>query len=64
MKKDVLKMAKNERLNEEAARDPNLPLTARPDDILFLNRLTDEQKQLPKKRDNHPFAETKGNHDG
>lgn len=44
-------MAKDERLNEEAARDPNLPLTARPDDILFLNRLNDEKKQLPKKHD-------------
>ncbi|HEX7066120.1 MAG TPA: hypothetical protein VF199_13710 [Bacillales bacterium] len=43
-------MAKNERLNEEAARDPRIPPTARPEDLVFLNGLADEKKQLPKQR--------------
>lgn len=44
-------MAKDERLNEEGARDPNIPQTANPKDLLFLNRLADEKKQLPRKED-------------
>lgn len=43
-------MAKKERLNEEAARNPNIPPTVRPDDLIFLNRLNDEETQLPKRR--------------
>ncbi|HEU5140566.1 MAG TPA: hypothetical protein VFT51_11360 [Bacillales bacterium] len=43
-------MAKDERLNEEAARDPRIPLSARPEDLTYLNQLADEKKQLPKQR--------------
>lgn len=41
-------MAKDEKLNEEAARNPNTPPTATPKDLIFLNRLADEKKQLPR----------------
>lgn len=43
-------MAKDERLNEEAARNPSIPLTARPEDLVFLNKLVDEKKQLPREK--------------
>lgn len=41
-------MAKDERLNEEAARNPKVFPMAKPEDLVFLNRLTDEEEQLPK----------------
>ncbi|HET7629176.1 MAG TPA: hypothetical protein VFK44_12460 [Bacillales bacterium] len=44
-------MARDEKLNEEAARDPNLPPTADPKDLVFLNRLADEKKQLPRREE-------------
>lgn len=44
-------MAKDERLNEEAARNPNIPPTANSEDLIFLNQLSDEEKQLPRKKD-------------
>lgn len=44
-------MAKNEKLNEEAARNNNIPLSATVDDIITLNQLNDRNTQLPKPKD-------------
>ena len=41
-------MAKNEKLNEEAAQNNNTPLLATTDDIITLNQLNDRNTQLPK----------------
>jgi hypothetical protein len=47
-------VAKDEKLNEEGARNPNIPPTADPKDLVFLNRLADEKKQLPRGKKNRP----------
>jgi hypothetical protein len=44
-------MAKDEKLNEEAARNNNIPLLASTEDIVFLNELNDDNKFLPKPKE-------------
>jgi len=45
-------MAKDEKLNEEAAHDNNIPsLSASTKDLVFLNELNDHNKYLPKLKD-------------
>lgn len=44
-------MAKDEKLNEEGARNNNIPLLASAEDLVFLNRLNDHNKYLPKTKD-------------
>jgi hypothetical protein len=45
-------MAKDEKLNEEAARNNNIPhLSASTEDLVFLNELNDRNKLLPKPKD-------------
>lgn len=44
-------MAKNEKLNEEAAQNNNTPLSATTDDILAINAMNDRNTQLPKPKD-------------
>jgi hypothetical protein len=43
-------MAKDEKLNEEAARNNNIPLLASTEDLVFLNELNDN-KFLPKPKE-------------
>ncbi|WEG10902.1 hypothetical protein PU629_12005 [Pullulanibacillus sp. KACC 23026] len=44
-------MAKDEKLNEEAAPNNNNPLSASTEDLIFLNELNDHNKYLPKSKD-------------
>lgn len=44
-------MAKDEKLNEEAARNNNIPLLASTEDLVILNELNNNNKYLPKLED-------------
>lgn len=44
-------MAKDEKLNEEAAPNNKNPMLASPEDLMFLNELNNHNKYLPKHQD-------------
>ncbi|TCP28859.1 hypothetical protein EV207_11595 [Scopulibacillus darangshiensis] len=52
-------MAKNERLNEEAAPNNNIPFGASTEAMGMLNELNDRNKQLPKPEKSDPSSQVK-----